>query len=284
MPSITLAKMGGYGDLIMASALFQPLIDKGFDVKFIASNYYSSVLTGHPKVHHLLSVPQDIFWDICEEENAHHLNYPVWWGSIDGQVQTRHIIDDWAESINLPMGLAPDFSHIPFTFEGSRRWSNTVVMQSKSNWSPYKDQPIETWNGIATLLTQEGFNVVQVGSPSDPRIIGAEFCYTNSPIDAISLIKHCKAFIGPDSVFQHMAKSVGTPAIVLWGSTNSAAFGYKSHMNVEYGLSCQPCYREYQHIEKGNSCKLVSDDGIPKCQVIDPHSIKKIVQYVKGMI
>lgn len=254
MKMITLAKMGGYGDLIMATALFKPLIDKGYSIRFIASNHYSSVLEGHPLIDNLISVDQEKFWTVSYELGARNLNYPDWWGSGNGEKMKRHIISDWADTLNVPLSICPDLSHIPFTMGAAQRWNNTVVLQSKSNWSPYKDHPIAMWDALAAELIKLKYDVVQIGGFNDPLIKGATFMYRGGPEAHTELLKHCKVFIGPDSVFQHMAKGLDRKAIVLWGSTDPLGFGYESHINLNKKLSCQPCYREYSHIGAGNSC------------------------------
>lgn len=277
MKMITLAKMGGYGDLIMATALFKPLTEQGYSIRFIASNYYSSVLEGHPLIEHLISVDQEKYWDTVNSFGATNLPYPSWWGSLNGQKMESHIIDQWAELLHLPKGLTPDLSHIPFTMGQSQRWGNTVVLQSRSNWSPYKDQPLEMWETLAAELKKRKYDVVQIGGPNDPLIKEAEHIYGRGPEAHMPLLKQCKVFIGPDSVFQHMAKGLGTKAIVLWGSTDPVGFGYESHINLNKKLSCQPCYREYSHIAKGNQCPFNI-----KCN-FQPDEVSLILQKIEGL-
>lgn len=94
---------------------------------------------------------------------------------------------------------------------------------------------------------------------------------TDNILDSARAVANSILFIGPDSVFQHVAKATDTQAIVIWGSTNPEAFGYQSHTNLVPKVSCSPCYREYSHIENGNVCGTLSiNNGLknaphPKC-------------------
>ena len=47
------------------------------------------------------------------------------------------------------------------------------------------------------------------------------------------IIRRADYFIGCDSVGQHIAKFVGTPASVLFAGTNSLSFGYEDHHHIE---------------------------------------------------
>lgn len=41
-----------------------------------------------------------------------------------------------------------------------------------------------------------------------------------------------------------------TPAVILWGSTQPSAAGYKHNRNLTANLPCQPCFREDPKISK----------------------------------
>jgi len=79
----------------------------------------------------------------------------------------------------------------------------------------------------------------------------------------ISLMAASAAILTTDSGPAHMANSVGTPVIVLFGAGNehnTAPYNKQNLTVIRYGkLSCEPCVK--------NTCELY---GIPKCmQMID---------------
>ena len=51
--------------------------------------------------------------------------------------------------------------------------------------------------------------------------------------------------MGVDSFTNHASATVGTPAVILFGSTSPTGSGYGQNINIYKGLECQPCYKEY---------------------------------------
>jgi len=79
----------------------------------------------------------------------------------------------------------------------------------------------------------------------------------------VNLMAASAAILTTDSGPAHLANSIGTPAIVLFGAGNdhnTAPYNKQNLTVIRYGkLSCEPCVK--------NTCKLY---GIPKCmQLID---------------
>lgn len=285
--------MGGFGDLVMMTALFPEIKKRGFKLRVVVSDHYGDILEGHPMIDHYVRLPEEKFWELRGSFDAMHsidLKYPDWWGEAGGRFKlTTHIIRLWIvqagllskPGMRMPNPTLPT-SMIPMNlFEATCRY---VTIQTKTGWSPYKDWPLSYWEKL-THMIQDRYRdviVIQVGGSNDPEVPGSVKHRGRTILNAVAEVANSDLFIGPDSVFQHVAKATGTKAIVIWGSTNPEGFGYDSHVNMVAGLKCQPCYREYNHIEAGNGCPTTYDSS-PMCQsVVTPEQVFEQVKLILG--
>ena len=67
-------------------------------------------------------------------------------------------------------------------------------------------------------------------------------------MESISLISNATMHVGVDSFTNHLThikwQGRQTPGLILWGSTQVGAAGYKENFNISLGLACQPCFKE----------------------------------------
>jgi len=133
------------------------------------------------------------------------------------------------------------------------------------------------WNEIVRYLKEKGYEVVLVGKNIE-KIDGA-ISFKTSIREMINLIYHAEFFIGLDSGPSHLAVCLKKAALIFFGAVNPL---YRHFPELFDGFFLQQpcefanCYHK-KNDKKEPSCKLVGDDGIPKCSV---HSN----EYVKGKI
>ena len=124
---------------------------------------------------------------------------------------------------------------------------------SSLRW-PTKQWPVENFAKLCDELAKRNIRVIITGSSEDARVTGELFRLTrNKPINAVgktsitelvSLIRRCQVFISSDSAPMHIASSVNTPLIAIFGPTDP-----KRHLvpPPRYQVfwkevQCSPCY------------------------------------------
>lgn len=74
-------------------------------------------------------------------------------------------------------------------------------------------------------------HVVQVGRTGEEQLV--EDFRTDLPIPELrQLLIECKAWVGVDSFFQHLAWDEGKPGIVLWSVSDPLIFGHAENVNL----------------------------------------------------
>lgn len=61
--------------------------------------------------------------------------------------------------------------------------------------------------------------------------------------DLVRLVASARAVVCADSAIQHIARAVGTPAVVVYGGFSDPSWnGYEQHVNLVNRKTCSPCY------------------------------------------
>lgn len=123
------------------------------------------------------------------------------------------------------------------------------------------------WRIIADNLRSKGIAVVTVGNT---RLeVPGTIEYKGSLRQLIQLINGCRFFIGVDSGPGHIAVSLRKPVLLFFGSVNPAFRHFREQLNgyiLQQQCEFAGCYHGVIS-GKGQSCKLVGDNGIPKCSL-----------------
>lgn len=276
-PIIDLYRTGSYGDLLMMTPLFKALQSLNYRVRYICLECYSSVLEDNPYLDRLITLPND---HNCNPDDVKRyaeqvtgeaastflfLKYPAWWiyPGLPTQTIHQHMVDFFASQVGISVNDELSVHLTPEMLDWAKQFSNCVLIQTKTAWSPYKNWHLDYWKELSHRIQRElGIAVLQLGHANDPGIETVPKIGTPSVRHAIAALSACRLFIGLDSVFNHASRAVKKKSIILWGSTNPAAFAYRQNINLVNGcewkpemgngpplLKCQPCYREYKHIE-----------------------------------
>jgi predicted lipopolysaccharide heptosyltransferase III len=105
---------------------------------------------------------------------------------------------------------------------------------------------------IAEYLTERDFAPVAIAAPNESEIIRTLSAAATAPIvslelslpEVTALAARSQIFVGNDSGIAHIAAAVGTPSVVIFGSSNIAHWHpwNKAAAEVVYeAMPCQPC-------------------------------------------
>jgi len=101
----------------------------------------------------------------------------------------------------------------------------------------YKMWPRQMWSALAAALSSAGFEVALTGSPdpaereyvagiaADAACPVHDFSGQLSFAQTVHLLRHARAFVGPDTALTHLAAACGTPTVALFGPSNPVKWG-----------------------------------------------------------
>ena len=171
--------------------------------------------------------------------------------------------------------------HVPFAVSEPYIVMHTYPKFNYKMWRP------EAWIELARQLKSQGLHVVLTGGKD-----AAEVDYVESIAREISgavnlagkltltqtaaLLKHARAYVGPDTAVTHMAAAVGVPVVSFYGPSNPVKwgpwpYGYARAVNpwrrlgsqrvnnvtlLQGTIACVPCFNEgcERRIESFSDC------------------------------
>lgn len=164
-----------------------------------------------------------------------------------------------------------------------------IVVNPSSIWNTKRWPDYKFVKLITRILENYDIKVVLIGGIDEknyvdkieqklPKNLVINICGKTSLIELIETIKKAKLLITNDSGPMHIAASVGTPVVAIFGPTTKELgfFPYsKDSLVVEENLRCRPC-----RLHGSNKCphkhflcmKLVSVDDVFEC-------VKKFIEY-----
>lgn len=165
---------------------------------------------------------------------------------------SQHLLRYFAKDADVELATGADLPTVILPLPTRHIEGNYATIHPKAGWSAYKNWPIERW---AEVVANSNFPVFQIGAADDPKVPGANHDFMGKKLEvAISLIANATIHMGVDSFTNHLTHiewfnaesgyAKQTPAVILWGSTQYSAAGYKHNTNISLGLECQPCFRE----------------------------------------
>ncbi len=139
-----------------------------------------------------------------------------------------------------------------------------IVPGGGASWGPnaiYKQWPPERFLQTANqLISRYGARILLIGDAQEESLCRAIASgLTASPILAVQvpsllllagLLRRCDLVIGNDSGPMHIAASVGTKTVTLFGPVDGSVYGPLSerpiHRVVVHSLACRPCYQGFR--------------------------------------
>ncbi|HKP47561.1 MAG TPA: lipopolysaccharide heptosyltransferase II [Pyrinomonadaceae bacterium] len=117
-----------------------------------------------------------------------------------------------------------------------------------------KQWAVENFARVADELSAQGLAVVAISAPNERPIVDDLISVSAAPIfpltnlrlpEVTALLARARLFVGNDSGIAHMAAAVKTPAVVVFGSSNTAHWRPWATAPAEFVLEeidCQPCH------------------------------------------
>jgi heptosyltransferase-3 len=146
-----------------------------------------------------------------------------------------------------------------------------------------KQWATENFARVAVDLSRRGFNCVAISAPNESQVVAdlaekssariAAFTDLSLP-EVTALAARSRLFVGNDSGVAHIAAAVGTPAVVIFGSSNVAhwrPWATAPSEVVREELPCQPC--------PGYTC---SEFDAPEC--IRRVSVERVTAAIERVI
>ncbi len=196
----------------------------------------------------------------------------------------QHILSSYIEAanINIPLRYPNLYLSNIELINKQMDYKYIVLHLENSLGKNYRNIFGVNWELITTYLVNKGYKIIQVGK-IDKQIKNTSYHATKSLRELIVLINNATFFVGADSGPSHIAASLSVPSLLFFGSVNP---NYR-HLNESFkGLILQQfceyagCYHEVISTF-GQSCKIVGDQGIPKCSLhSDSFVISKIDQLI----
>ncbi len=138
-----------------------------------------------------------------------------------------------------------------------------ITLHINAGWSPYKNWQSINWQILIDKFNDLYFNthsIVQIGT-QDMHLEGTiDVRGRLSVVECIQLIHNATLHLGIDSFSNHATALLPyTPAVILWGSTHPAIFGYGHNTNIWKPLKCSPCNKVYDWNNKEATSKCPLD-------------------------
>jgi predicted lipopolysaccharide heptosyltransferase III len=116
-----------------------------------------------------------------------------------------------------------------------------------------KQWATEKFARVAESLSERGFASVAIGGPGDREVLESLLKQASVPIasfdlslpEVSALAARSQLFVGNDSGIAHIAAAVGTPSVVIFGSSNVAhwrPWNTGAAKVVLEEMPCQPCH------------------------------------------
>ncbi len=150
--------------------------------------------------------------------------------------------------------------------QGPQGAARPLILLHAGPTSPIKEWPIACWTALVQGLHAHGCPVIfQLGvskhlnfqSAQAPRIPGAISLVDALTLEeTIALISLAHLFIGVDSGLLHIAASVQTPAVGIWGPTSPLMYFSNSDARsfVTSQIACQGCQHRYPRLHWVTGC------------------------------
>lgn len=213
---------------------------------------------------------------------------------------THHQAEYWQQIIALrgaqaglrspPFSLSANDAHEAHNLLGSYIASDAplvAVHPGSGAYAPARRWQSQRWAALSDALIKDGAQVVLLGGPEEGDLrrsmLGA-MQHADKVLDLggrttlgqlAAVLQHCDLFVGNDSGVAHLAGSVGTPVVTVFGPTDPRAWGayvgqpwqatqiwpngvelFQSgpHRALKAAIACSPCIYRGTGLGTPNGC------------------------------
>lgn len=241
LPDIGLYFNGGLGDDIMLTAVARELKKRGSRTIWLFTTH-GALFAGHPD---LIPVPADfrlrrycgMFGRRCVE-----LAYP--------EPPPRHLIATLCDAV----GIEGEVELRPFVAltnaerrAGMRVSRRQIAIQTSSLAARFpmrnKLWALEKFATVARAL-RNNFDLVQLGSPSDPVLDGVLDLRGRTNLrETATILSASVVFVGLVGGLMHLARAVDCRSVIVYGGReHPSQSGYSANENLYWDGPCSPCW------------------------------------------
>lgn len=138
------------------------------------------------------------------------------------------------------------------------------------------------WQEIINYLAVKNYKIILIGE-IETHYDNATYLATDLR-EMIALINSAALFIGIDSGPSHIADALQVPAIIFFGAVNPWLRHFKELFKgiiMQQYCEYAGCYHTVKNDMAGPVCKLVGDEGIPKCSV---HTNLQLIENIEKLL
>jgi hypothetical protein len=227
--------LGGLGDTLMLSGVLKRSIELFPERRYALARRvkYASILEGHPAISRIGYPPV----------GARIISTDYWAKETLGGGGQR-AFQVLARAFGLPTPVSeelfvPDYREDIASFVEALPRRKRNVLVSPFSDSPRKVMSLGRWEALLELLKGEDRLFIQVGRSGEPHVRGAySIAGLTSPRQILSLVARADLVIGHDSFLMHAAHLHRKPAIILWGPTDPAVYGYDEQNHFRAAAGC----------------------------------------------
>jgi ADP-heptose:LPS heptosyltransferase len=222
-PRILVKRSAALGDVLLASAVLEPLKNRfpGHLIDFCTR--CPSILAHHPFVAGIVSDP----FDRSRYERIYDLDLAY------ERRPDSSILHSFAHVAGVGFGelrlllAVPEKNRIladRLLDENGVSFSRPLIAMQTAGSFWVKNWPLNYYEHLAETLRRDlGADIAVLGIPADPLIGGAVDCRGIPDImTSIAILARCTAFVGIDSLFLHCAKALGVPIAAFFGHSDPA--------------------------------------------------------------
>lgn len=263
--------VGGYGDALMVSGVLKAAFERNPRQKFnlIRRTRYTTIFKGHPAIERIGFPPKGAriiktdYWALEELGGGSRRPFQI-------LARAFGLATPIAENLYLPGAIQDD----PLV-AGAVPWKRKNVIIAPSSDSPRKIWSMGRWERLVELSSSEGLLALQVGRKRDPYVRGAySLLGLTTPRQLLALLKRADLVVTADNFIMHAAHLAGTPAIVVFGPTDAATYGYDGQ--VLLSAAAERCDQRSRCIGPRYPKNYASQCPRPENHCLDEISVERI--------
>lgn len=231
---ILIIRQGAIGDVLMCTPIVRAIRGKfpGSYTGFATD--CPEILEGIPYIDELINMTK---FDQSQWSKVYRLSYESRPGENAVEVMAKQAGVECIDK--TPEVVIPKDIGLTARFMRGRDW---VVVHTGRSW-PNREWLMPRWRELLRELIKRGFQVAEVGD-SMTELTGVGLDYRGVKVhETAAMIKEARLFVGIDSLCAHLAKALGTPAVVIYGCVDPKT---RENGGIEYpvwvkDLECRGC-------------------------------------------
>lgn len=242
-----LVEWGGWGDMVMSTALFKEIKSVNPRAKIIIHVPHKNrvqIFENNPFVDRIsvgMARHFFTFFLMTKLRAVYHLYYGKYRPSYFPDRTATEIMAEIVgirlkeKKVRIFLTEKEDFDAKSFLSQ----YKNPICFQAGTtgvNKFWYKDR----WEDLIKQMPDYTF--IQLGRENEDPMKGAVILLGKTSFrESMALIKHSLSFVGVDSVLAHVTNAFDTPGVILFGSTTPKVWGQTNNINIYKGIRCSPC-------------------------------------------